>query len=100
MKKPQFEDPINNVKDLVEQNITLFVFNSTYLTWKEYFMKQNISEWTEVAENMIAADHCDYYVTGIVTCANTSGNYFHNLKHHVHGTRTHAVIKGFCVFIC
>ena len=50
MKKPQYEDPIDTARLLVEQNITLLVDNRVSDNYKSHFLSLNNSIWNEVAD--------------------------------------------------
>ena len=91
MKSPQFEDPINTVKDLVERNITVFQYESALASTKRSYLHYNISEWSHVANNMIPARQC----WGTIECLMENGSYPNYIKYHVHGNRTHAFVKGY-----
>ena len=90
MKKPQFEDPIDSVKDLVEQNITIIEKSSLFLNYREFYLYQNTSEWTHVANNMIPYQNCGEETE---TCLGQNDSMQFYIKHHVHGNKTHAFIK-------
>ena len=90
MKTLQFEDPLNTVKDVVDQNITIFEYDFHYEASKSFYRQQSILEWDHVANNMVAVRGC-----GVDYCANTNDTYQYMIKHHVFGNRTHAFIKGY-----
>ena len=93
MKIPQFEDPIDNVTDLVERNITIFEYDYLFEAYRDVYHGVNISEWDHVANNMVPADYSCW--NGPLICAETNGTWHHFIKYHLHGNRTHAIVKGF-----
>ena len=90
MKRPQFEDPINSVKDLVDRNITIFEYDDLFENMKDVFKQHNISEWDHVANTMVPGEGCSTNY-----CANKNGTYQYFIKHHLHGNNTHAFVKGY-----
>ena len=92
MKTPQFEDPINTVKDLVDQNITIFEYRHKFDDSRSFYLRENTSDWNHVANTMLPVG--SYWCC----CCNpddfiTSWQYY--IKFHVHGNKTHAFLKGF-----
>ena len=88
MKRPQFEDPIDTLKDLVDQNITIFEYDFLFNNLRSVYLSVNTSEWDSVAQTMVPAKVCTY-------CFDTNGTYHFYMKHHVHGNRSHAFLKGY-----
>ena len=50
-----------------------------------------MSEWKDIANNMVPVKRCSFNST----CQNINGTWPFYVKHHVHGNRTHAFIKGY-----
>ena len=90
MRIPQF-DPINTVQDLVNQNITIFEYDYMFVDNRYFYLGRNTTEWDQVANNMVPAAwiYCN------ISCEDTDGTYEHFIKHHLHGNKTHAFIKGY-----
>ena len=44
MMRPRFEDPIDTVKDMMDNNITLFMHQYVYSSWKKVFLSLDIPE--------------------------------------------------------
>ena len=73
--RPEFEEPLDTAKQLVEQNITLY-FPQGYEIWKQFLLQSPNSEYNILGENMIITDDWDH---------------FKNMtKHDVIGAGTHA----------
>ena len=52
--RPNFEEPLDTAKQLVEQNITLYM---PYVEgWREFMLESNNPEYRILAENMIAGN--------------------------------------------
>ena len=106
MKSPQFEDPINTVNDLVDQNIRIFEassYSSSSSYYDDFFidssydsyMARNTPEWDYVANTMVPADYdCGYFFETQI-CAKYNGTWEHLIKYHLHGNKTHAFISGY-----
>ena len=92
MKKPQYEEPIDTVKDLVEQNRTLFREEYYFSSLKKAFLEQNTSEFTHIAKYMIPTNET---CGDVITCLKTNDSWAFYVKHHVHGNRTHAFFKSY-----
>ena len=77
--RPEFEEPLDTAKQLVEQNITLY-FPQGYEIWKQFLLQSPNSEYNILGENMIFADDL---------------NHFDNItKHDVISRGTHAYMGG------
>ena len=75
--RPEFEEPLDTAKQLVEQNITLY-YPLAFGIWKQFLLKSSIPEYNILGENLIFADDMDH---------------FDNItKHDVIGAGTHAVM--------
>ena len=58
--RPNFEDPLDTAKQLVEKNITLYDIAQI---WKQFLLESPIKEYKILGKNMIIAndyDHFDY----------------------------------------
>ena len=77
--RPNFEEPLDTAKQLVEQNITLYRPPGSYL-WKQFLLESSIPEYNILGETMIIADDWDHYENII--------------KHDVIGAGTHAQMVG------
>ena len=93
MKKPQFEDPIDTLKDLVERKITIFQQDFYLDTTKDFYYAINTSEWNYVADTMVPFD--PWCMNGTKICVETNGTYEFFIKYHLHGNRTHALVSGY-----
>ena len=58
--KPNFESPVNNAKDLVERNITLYM-NSNAQIWRQLLSQSDVLEYRKIAETMIITKSWDQY---------------------------------------
>ena len=75
--RPNFEEPLDTAKQLVEQNITLYDY---YEGSKQFLLESSIHEYNILGENMIITDDWDH---------------FKNMtKHDVIGAGTHAQMVG------
>ena len=73
--RPNFEEPLDTAKQLVEKNITLYMIPGREI-WKRFLLESSIPEYNILGETMIIAD--DY-------------NHFDNITlHDVIGAGTHA----------
>ena len=80
--RPNFEEPLDTAKQLVEENITLY-FRPEFKIWKQFLMDSPIKEYNILGENVIFANNWDH---------------FDNIsKHNVIGAGTHASIKSYLV---
>ena len=91
MRIPQY-DPINTVQDLVNQKVTIIEVNWLLAGYREYYLGLNISEWKDVANSMVPATWGCKSEAKI--CADINGTWAYFSKHHVHGNKTHAFIRG------
>ena len=78
--RPRFEDPIDTAKDMVHNNITLFMHEYEYPINKQFLLKLDIPEFTFIAENMVSVKDWD--------------EYDYHVEHHIHGSGTHAFMAG------
>ena len=93
MKIPQYEDTIDNVTDLVEHNITLFEYDYLFEDYRDWYIEfGNTSEWDHVANTMVPAARC---LNGTQICSHTNGTWQHFIKYHLHGNKTHAIVRGY-----
>ena len=89
MKIPQFEDPINTVQNVVDNNITIFMEKRLFDNRKSFYFLQKTTQWDHVANRMVPAEVCSTN-----NCSNINGTYDFYVKHHLHGNKTHAIIRG------
>ena len=89
MRIPQF-DPINTVQDLIYNNITIFEYDNMFDYMRDWYSNLNISEWDQVANTMVPAA----WIVCNISCADTNGTYEYFIKYHLHGNKTHAIIRG------
>ena len=78
--EPNFEDPLDTAKQLVEKNITLYLGPGAEI-WKQFLLESSIPEYKILGENYIIADDYDHF--------------FYLAKHDVIGAGTHAMMEGF-----
>ena len=77
--RPNFEEPLDTAKQLVEQNITLYIGPGGEGS-KQFLLESSIPEYNILGENMIITDDWDH---------------FKNMtKHDVIGAGTHAQMVG------
>ena len=77
--RPNFEEPLDTAKQLVERNITLYdVPGAEY--WKQFLLESTILEYNILAENYIVADNMEHF--------------YHKAEHDVIGAGTHAVMAA------
>ena len=58
--RPNFEDPLDTAKQLVEKNITLYDAPGTFI-WKQFLRESSLDEFKILGENYIIADDWDHY---------------------------------------
>ena len=92
MRIPQFENPINSVNDLVDQNGTIFIKDYLFDEYRRYYLLQNTSEWNHVANTLVKASWGCENETKL--CIETNGTYEFMVKYYLHGNKTHAFIKA------
>ena len=80
--RPNFGEPLDTAKQLVEQNITLYGFPGGEI-WKQFLQESSIDEYKILGENYIVADDWDHfdYMT----------------EHDVIGAGTHAQITPYLI---
>ena len=77
--RPNFEEPLDTAKQLVEKNISLYDGPGTEM-WKQFFLESSIPEYNKLGETFLIADDWDH---------------FDNIsKHDVIGAGTHAQLAG------
>ena len=74
--RPNFEEPLDTVKQLVERNIEIYTTPGSYF-WKYFFQDSTIPEYKILGETLIIADDWDQYI---------------NISKHVIGAGTHALM--------
>ena len=77
--RPNFEEPLDTAKQLVEKNITLYDVPGTEI-WKQFLQDSSIPEYKKLGEAFIISDDYDQY-------RNTT-------KHDLIGAGTHAIMTG------
>ena len=92
MKIPQFEDSINTVQDLLDNNITIFEYDYLFHSYKNWYFAfaLNNPDWNHLAETMVPANTSCW--KGPEICADVNGTWAYYIKHHLHGKKTHAFI--------
>ena len=70
LRRTTYEDPIDNVKDIADNNITIVQIDYFYEIYRNLYRDQNTSEWNYVADSMVAGTNC-----GQEQCFNTLGSY-------------------------
>ena len=79
MMRPRFEDPIDTAKDMMENNITLFMHQYFYTSNKQFLLSLDIPEYTFIAENMVGIKDLN--------------EYYYYVEHYIHGSATHAIMQ-------
>ena len=78
--RPNFEEPLDTAKQLVEKNITLYDYPGTEI-WKQFLLESSILEYNILGETFLIADDWDHlYNIG---------------EHDVIGAGTHAYMGGY-----
>ena len=58
--RPNFEEPLDTAKQLVEKNISLYGIPATEI-WKQFLLESPIQEYNKLGETYITADNWDHY---------------------------------------
>jgi len=58
--RPNFEEPLDTAKQLVEKNITVYSSPGSQI-WKQFLLESSIPEYNILGENYIIADDWDHY---------------------------------------
>ena len=58
--RPNFEDPLDTAKQLVEKNITIYLEPGSEI-WKQFLLESSIPEYRILAENLIFADDWNHF---------------------------------------
>ena len=74
--RPNFEEPLDTVKQLVERNIEIYTTPGSYF-WKYFFQDSTIPEYKILGETLIIADNWDQYI---------------NISKHMHISGTYALM--------
>ena len=77
--RPNFEEPLDTAKQLVEKNITLYNVPGTEI-WKQFLLESSIPEYNKLGEIFIIADNW--------------GHFYNMTEHDVIGAGTHAWMGG------
>ena len=78
--RPNFEDPLDTAKQLVEKNITLYDVPGSEI-WKQFLQDSSITEYKILGENFIVADDWDHF--------------YNMTEHDVIGAGTHAQLASY-----
>ena len=78
--RPNFEEPLDTTKQLVEKNITIYDIPGTEF-WKQFLLDSSIPEYNKLGETFIVADDWDHYLSMI--------------EHDVIGAGTHAQMEAY-----
>ena len=99
MLRPNFEEPLDTAKQLVEKNITIYMSPGTQI-WKQFLLESPIPEYNKLGETFLTPEYLSdflniskHYVIGSGTHAFMGGHlhpYYLALgkKHHPDGNRT------------
>ena len=88
--RPNFEEPLDTFKQLVEKNITLFARPGNTM-WKQFLLESPILENRLLGETMIIPD-----IEDSAESHYDPASHFKNLtKHGVFGAGTHAQLTGY-----
>ena len=77
--RPNFEEPLDTAKQLVENNITLYDEPGTII-WKEFLLESSIPEYNKLGETFIVADDHEHF--------------WNITEHDTIGAGTHAMMTG------
>ena len=58
--RPNFEEPLDTAKQLVEKNITLYD-GPGFEIWKQFLLESPISEYNKLGEKYLLADDWDHF---------------------------------------
>ena len=61
MLRPNFEDPLDSARQLVQKNITL-IFNPNSQIWRQFLLESSIPEYKILGENVIFANNSKHYI--------------------------------------
>ena len=61
MMKPNFESPIHTARDLVERDITLYLYPGSGQIYRQLLLQHHIPEYRKIGENMIITKTWDQY---------------------------------------
>ena len=78
--RPNFEEPLDTAKQLVEKNITLYDVPG-YEFWKQFLLESSIEEYNILGKHYITADDWDHY--------------YNMTEHDAIGAGTHALMTGY-----
>ena len=59
--RPNFEEPLDTAKQLVEKNVTLYNGPGAEM-WKQFLLESSIPEYNILGETIIIADDFDHFV--------------------------------------
>ena len=78
--RPNFEEPLDTAKQLVEQDITLYD-GPNAIMWKYFLLESSLPEFKKLGENFIVSEDWDHY--------------FNLTAHNVMGAGTHAIMMAY-----
>ena len=58
--RPNFEEPLDTAKQLVEKNITLYDMPGTEI-WKQFLLDSPLPEYNKLGETYLIADDYDHF---------------------------------------
>ena len=80
--RPNFEEPLDTAKQLVEKNITIFMAPGTQI-WKQFLLDSSIPEYNKLGETFFVPDDWDHFD--------------YTNEHDVIGAGTHAQITPYLI---
>ena len=78
--RPNFEEPLDTAKQLVEKNITLYNVPGTEI-WKQFLLESSITDYNILGKSYIVADDFDHF--------------YYMSEHDVIGAGTHAMMSSY-----
>ena len=60
MARPNFEPPVHTARDLVERNITLYMWPGSQI-WEQWLSQSDIPEYRKLAESIIITESYSQY---------------------------------------
>ena len=78
--RPNFEEPLDTAKQLVEKNITHYLWPGAEI-WKQFLMESSVPEYRVLGENTIIPNDWDHY--------------YHITEYDVIGNGTHAIMTPY-----
>ena len=81
--RPNFEEPLDTAKQLVEPNIKLCMGPGASSGWRDWLLESNNSEYRTLAENMYIPDDWNW------------GHFYEMVEYYVIGKGTHALMASY-----